>query len=83
VQLSGDLIPEVRLGARFGIALLDIGANVAPGTIVQPSATGFLRVRLDPGFLIVSVLADLGGHYGLNSSGGVWSATIGGGASLP
>jgi hypothetical protein len=82
VQLSGDLIPELRLGARFGIAVLDIGASAAPGTIVQPSASGYLRVRLDPGFLIASVLADLGGYYGLGTSGGVWSVTLGGGAIL-
>jgi hypothetical protein len=83
LQISGDLIPEVRLGARFAIALLDIGASRAPGTIVQPSATGFVRVRLDPGFLIASILADLGGYYGLNSQGGVWAITLGGGAAIP
>ena len=83
VQLSGDLIPEVRLGARFGISVLGIGANAAPGTIVQPSVTAYVRVRVDPGFLIASVLADVGGQYGLNASGGVWSATIGGGAAIP
>lgn len=83
VQISGDVIPELRLGARFAIALLAIGANAAPGTIVQPSATGFARLRLDPGFLEASVLADLGGYYGLGSAGGVWSVTVGGGVTVP
>ncbi len=83
VQIAGDLIPELRLGARFGIAVLNIGANTAPGTIVQPSATGYLRLRIDPGFLIASLVADVGGFYGLTSTGGVWSATIGGGVSIP
>jgi hypothetical protein len=83
LQIAGDLVPEVRLGARFGIALLDIGSSRAPGTIVQPSATGFVRVRLDPGFLLASILADLGGYYGLNSSGGVWAITVGGGVAIP
>ncbi len=83
LQLAGDLIPEVRLGARFGIALLNIGSSIAPGTVVQPSATGYVRVRLDPGFLVATVLADLGGYYGLGSAGGVWSMTLGGGAAIP
>ena len=83
IQLSGDVIPEIRLGARFGIAVLDIGATTGAGTIVQPSATGTIRVRIDPGFLIASILADVGGYYGLGSGGGVWSATLGGGAAIP
>lgn len=92
VQLSGDLLPELRLGARFGISVLDIGAPAAPatatappmpGTIVQPSATGYVRMRIDPGFLIASVLADVGGYYGLGASGGVWSVTLGGGVAIP
>jgi hypothetical protein len=83
VQITGDLLPELRLGARFAIALLDIGASTAPGTIVQPSATGYVRLRIDPVFLVASILADVGGRYGLGSGGGVWSVTLGGGAAIP
>jgi hypothetical protein len=87
LQISGDVIPELRLGARVGVSVLDIGANTAsgaPGTIAQPSLSGFARVRLDPVFLYASVLVDVGGYYGFGAgSGGVWSATIGGGAAVP
>ena len=83
VQLSGDITPEVRLGARAGLAVLDIGSNQASGTWAQPSLSGYVRVRLDPVFLTASLLVDVGGNYGLGSGGGVWSATIGGGAAVP
>ncbi len=83
VQLSGDVIPELRLGARFGIAVLGIGENLAPGTIVQPSVAASARLRLDPVFLVGQVLVDLGGYYGVSGNGGVWSVTLGGGAAIP
>ena len=77
-EFHATLLALDEKGASFGI-----GANSAPGTIVQPSATGYVRVRLDPVFLIASVLADVGGYYGLGSGGGVWSVTLGGGAAIP
>jgi hypothetical protein len=83
VQVSGDPIPELRLGGRIGISALDIGTNSAPWTIAQPSLSAFGRVRLDPVFLFASVLIDVGGYYGFGAGGGVWSATIGGGAAVP
>lgn len=83
LQLSGDVLPELRLGARFGIAVLGIGENLAPGTIVQPSVAASARMRLDPVFLVGEVLVDLGGYYGLSGNGGVWSVTLGGGAAIP
>ena len=83
LQLSGDVIPELRLGARFAIAVLGIGENLAPGTIVQPSVAASARLRLDPVFLVGELLVDLGGYYGLSGNGGVWSVTLGGGAAIP
>lgn len=83
-QLSGDVIPELRMGMRIAISVLDIGATPASGnaTEVQPSVTGWLRLSLPPGFMVLSLLADLGGPYGLGRANGVYALTLGGGAAL-
>ena len=92
VQLAGDVLPELRLGARFGVSVLAMRMErVACGGAdartqftadVQPSVTGFARARLGPAFGALSILADLGGPYGVGGALGLWSITLGAGASL-
>lgn len=77
VHIAGDVIPEVRLGARFGIAALDLHpitiVTITPpssmpagiGVIAQPSATAYARFRFDPVFVVVSFLANFGGRAGV------------------
>jgi hypothetical protein len=83
-QISGDVIPELRMGLRAAVSVLDIGATPASGTAteVQPSVTGWLRVQVAPAFVMVSLLADLGGPYGLGRANGVYAVTVGAGASM-
>jgi hypothetical protein len=84
VQLAGDVIPELRMGMRVGLSVLDIGAVPASGTAteVQPSVTGWARLQLAPAFMVLSLLADLGGPYGLGRPNGVYAITLGAGAAL-
>ncbi len=84
VQLAGDVLPELRMGMRIGLSVLDIGAVPASGTSlqVQPSVTGWARIQLAPAFAVISLLADLGGPYGLGRANGVYALTLGAGASL-
>lgn len=83
-QIAGDVIPELRMGLRVGLSVLDIGATTASGhtTEVQPSVTGWARIQLAPAFIVVSLLADLGGPYGVGRANGAYALTVGAGASL-
>lgn len=77
VHIAGDVIPEVRLGARFAIAALDLHpitiVTITPpssmpagiGVVAQPSATAYARFRFDPVFVVVSFLANFGGRAGV------------------
>ncbi len=84
VQFAGEIVPELRMGLRVAISVLQICATPASGssTEVQPSVTGWARVQLAPAFIVASILLDLGGPYGLGYDDGVYAVTLGAGASL-
>jgi hypothetical protein len=77
VHIAGDVTPEVRLGARFAVALLDVHpitiVTITPpssmpagiGAVAQPSATAYVRLRFDPVFVVASFLANFGGRAGV------------------